>query len=144
MVAAAKMRRAVEAVLKTRSYANLSWTTILNLINDVDYSRLHPLLVTKKEINNVAIILFAANRGLCGSFSSSLINKVLASVDKHQLNQQGGKINHEFLVIGKKGLALSSRYGYKVVAEFNKNETTSEINDIFSNLLRKSFFAIFF
>jgi len=31
MVAAAKMRRAIEAVLKTRTYANLSWETVLHL-----------------------------------------------------------------------------------------------------------------
>ncbi|MDO9399112.1 MAG: F0F1 ATP synthase subunit gamma, partial [bacterium] len=31
MVAASKMRKAVEAVLKTRTYANLSWQTVLNL-----------------------------------------------------------------------------------------------------------------
>ena len=33
MVAAAKMRKATEAVLKTRTYANLSWETILHLAN---------------------------------------------------------------------------------------------------------------
>ena len=31
MVAAAKMRKAIEAVLKTRRYASLSWETILHL-----------------------------------------------------------------------------------------------------------------
>lgn len=130
MVAAAKMRRATEAVLKTRSYANLSWTTILNLTKDADYTKLHPLLSARPVINNVAIVLFSANRGLCGSFVSSLLSKVLVSIDKHQVNSQGSSINHEFLVVGKKGLAVSSRYGHKIVAEFVKNETASEIKDV--------------
>ena len=43
MVSAAKMRRAIEAVLKTRSYANLSWATILNLTKGADYHELHAL-----------------------------------------------------------------------------------------------------
>ncbi len=130
MVSAAKMRRATEAVLKTRSYANLSWTTVLNLTNDVDYTKLHPLLARRPEIKRVAIILFAANRGLCGSFSSALINKVQASIDRHQTNEQGQPLVHEFLVAGKKGLAVGSRWGHKIAAEFAKSETAPAIGDI--------------
>ena len=47
MVAAAKMRQAVEAMLKTRPYANLSWATILNLARTVKGQggqESHPLL----------------------------------------------------------------------------------------------------
>lgn len=130
MVAAAKMRRATEAVLKTRSYANLSWTTILNLTNDFDYTKLHPLLSSREEVANVAIVLFASNRGLCGSFNGALLSKAQASIDKHQTNAQGKTINHEFLVVGKKGLAVGSRLGHKIAAEFVKNETVSEIGDV--------------
>lgn len=130
MVSAAKMRRATEAVLKTRSYANLSWATILNLTNDADYTKLHPLLAKREEINNVGIIVFAANRGLCGSFSSSLLNKVQASIERHQTNEQGKTITHKFLVSGRKGLAVNSRYGHEIIAEFVKTESIPNSHDI--------------
>ncbi|MCK5320863.1 F0F1 ATP synthase subunit gamma, partial [Candidatus Parcubacteria bacterium] len=50
MVAASKMRRAIEAVLKTRTYANLSWRIVLNLSqagNGNDKKALHPLLTKR-------------------------------------------------------------------------------------------------
>ncbi len=143
MVSAAKMRRAVEAVLKTRSYANLSWTTVLHLTQDADYTRLHPLLAKRQEINNVAVVLFAANRGLCGSFSSALLNKVQASIAQHQTNEQGKRVGHEFLVVGKKGLAVGSRFGHRIEAEFEKIETTPTPSDVsaVAKLVTKEFLA---
>lgn len=44
MVAAAKMRRSIEAVLKTRTYANLGWATIINISESIGSGKLkHPL-----------------------------------------------------------------------------------------------------
>jgi F-type H+-transporting ATPase subunit gamma len=130
MVAAAKMRRAIEAVLKTRSYADLSWMTILNLTADSEYAKLHPLLVQRSSSQRVAIILFAANGGLCGSFSSVLLNKVQASILKHQINEQGEPVAHEFLICGKRGAAVSRRYGHKIAAEFVKKEVIPDSGEV--------------
>lgn len=116
MVAAAKMRKAIEAVLRTRTYANLSWETILRLANG-NMQKTHPLLTNHETNNNkidkVAIVLITSNRGLCGGFNTNLINKVIASVKKHS------KVEHEFILVGKKGQIISKQ-GYPVVAEFNK------------------------
>lgn len=143
MVSAAKMRRATEAVLKTRSYANLSWTTILNLTRGANYHELHPLLSPRTEVKKVAIIMFSANRGLCGSFNSALLNKIQDSIDKHLVNSLGEKIVTEFVVFGKKGLAVSSRLGYKVVADFVKNDTNAGVSDItpIAKMVTKDFLA---
>jgi len=143
MVSAAKMRRATEAVLRTRSYANLSWTTILNLTRGANYHELHPLLSPRTEIKKVAIIMFSANRGLCGSFNSALLNKVQDSIDKHQTNSSGDTIENEFVVFGKKGLAVSSRLGHKVVADFIKNDTNAGVADItpIAKMVTKDFLA---
>jgi F-type H+-transporting ATPase subunit gamma len=130
MVSAAKMRRAVEAVLKTRSYANLSWTTILNLTKSPNYHELHPLLSPRAEVKKVAIIMFAANRGLCGSFNSALLNKIQDSINKHQTNSLGEPLEHEFIVFGKKGLAVGSRLGHKIIADFIKNDANARVADI--------------
>ncbi len=51
MVAAAKMRRSVEAVLRTRTYANLGWATIVNISQSRDTDkRNHPFLEKRKEL----------------------------------------------------------------------------------------------
>ncbi len=130
MVSASKMRRAVEAVLRTRSYANLSWTTILNLTHSANYHELHPLLSPRPGVKKVAIIMFTANRGLCGSFNGALLNKIQESINKHQHNFLGEEIVTEFIVFGKKGLAVGSRLGYKIVADFVKNDANAKLSDI--------------
>ncbi len=131
MVAATKMRKATEAVLKTRTYANLSWTTVLNLAQAINSrSDQHPLLTKKKKVKNVAIVLFTSNRGLCGSFNSAVINKAYQSVIKHELNGEKEKINHDFIIVGKKGLTVNKRYGYKVIAEFPKSDICYQSEEV--------------
>ena len=131
MVAAAKMRKAIEAVLKTRTYANLSWTTILNLSKAVNANKEdHPLLCQKDKVKTVGIILLTSNRGLCGGFNSAIINKVHNSVIKHLKNKDGQKIETEFIVVGRKGLVVNSRYKYRVAAEFPKLDVCSEVTEV--------------
>ncbi|MFH1661982.1 MAG: ATP synthase F1 subunit gamma [Candidatus Falkowbacteria bacterium] len=123
MVAAAKMRRAIEAVLKTRTYANLSWETILHLSQS---SEKHPLLLKKEKIKKIGIILITSNRGLCGGFNTAVINKVHESIKKH------GDIESEFITVGKKGSAVKKYYDYNIVAEFEKLDIASEVKEVFS------------
>jgi F-type H+-transporting ATPase subunit gamma len=125
MVAAAKMRKTTESVLKTRPYANLSWTTVLNLTQGVNTNKsLHPLLEDRKEVKKVAMILFSSNRGLCGGFNSSILSKAKNSIIKH------GNIDTDFIVVGKKGLSVSSRYKYNVSAQYEKNDTAYQIKEV--------------
>lgn len=125
MVAASKMRKATEAVLKTRTYANLSWLTVLNIANSSNASKhLYPLLLKRKEIKKVAIILISSNRGLCGGFNSAVLNKARESVKKNK------DLPTDFIIIGKKGLNIYSRYKHPVIAEFEKTETAFEASQI--------------
>ncbi|MCF7820140.1 MAG: ATP synthase F1 subunit gamma [Candidatus Pacebacteria bacterium] len=125
MVAAAKMRRTTEAVLRTRPYANLSWVTVLNLAKAVNSNgTIHLLLSERKDIKKVAIVLFSSNRGLCGGFNSAIMAKARNSIIKHN------NLPTDFIVIGKKGLAVNSRYKYNVSAQFEKNDTASEIKEV--------------
>jgi len=124
MVAAAKMRRAIEAVLKTRTYANLSWETALNLVEvtSINGDTDHPLLTPRNEIKRVGIILVTSNRGMCGGYNSAVIAKAEASLKKYT-------IPADFILAGKKGAAVIAR-GHNVVAEFDKNDLLTDIRDI--------------
>lgn len=131
MVAAAKMRKAVEAVMATRTYANLSWTTVINLANAINSENdTHPLLKKKQKIKKVAIVLMTSNRGLCGGFNSSIINKAHDSIEKHLKNEDGEKIETDIVVVGRKGLSIHSRYGYNVMADFPKADTISGVEEV--------------
>lgn len=129
MVAAAKMRRAVESVLRTRTYANLSWETVLNLAHSINNSFApHPLLAKRKTIKKIAIVLITSNRGLCGGFNTALITKVRASIAKHQ-GEKDADIATDFILLGRKGAGIYRNYGYHIVADFPKPDLTPEFRD---------------
>jgi F-type H+-transporting ATPase subunit gamma len=124
MVSATKMRRAVEAVLKTRSYANLSWATVLNLSQAINNStgNLHPLFQKRQQVKKVAIVLITSNRGLCAGYNTAIIKKAHESIKKHHLKDGNLETDVDFILIGKKGQAVYRYYGYKIVAEFTKQD----------------------
>jgi len=123
MVAAAKMRKATEAVLKTRTYANLSWETILHLaqLSQSKNEVLHKLLARRSEIKRVAVVVITSNRGLCGGFNTAVVNKVRESIKKHQAPT-------DIVLMGKKGAILNSQ-GHEVVAEFSKADLAMSISE---------------
>ena len=129
MVAAAKMRKAIEAVLKTRTYANLSWGTVLNLSSSLNVD--HPLLTKgkKKSKIKVAMILISSNRGLCGGYNTNIINKAHESIKKYQ-EKEG--IETDFIIIGKKGIKVQKYFGYNIKADFPKDDVISEVKEVYS------------
>lgn len=128
MVAASKMRKAIEAVLRTRTYANLSWETILHLSNLDKIAALHPLLKKREKVKRVGIVLITSNRGLCGGFNTAIINKVQKSIQQHM---EPGKEKPAFVLIGKKGLAVNKYFGYEIAAQFEKADIISEVSEVF-------------
>jgi len=129
MVAAAKMRKAIEAVLKTRTYANLSWETVLHLskANNGNGENLHELLTMRDKVKKVGIILITSNRGLCGGFNTAVVNKAHKSVKRHM---EIGKEQPEFILIGKKGVQVNKYYSYEIAAEFEKLDIISEVKEV--------------
>ena len=138
------MRKAVEAVLKTRTYANLSWATILNLTKAVsqDGEVLHPFFETRKEMKKVGIILVTSNRGLCGGFNAALMKKVRESIVKHP-GADGQPYETEFILLGKKGAAIYQYFKYNIAADFPKEDLAESIKDVLpvAKMAREDFLA---
>src|SRR3989344_4853372 len=72
MVSAAKMRRAVEAVLNTRVYASLAKQLMeqMSQINNGQYA-----LLQVRPVKHFLVVLVSSNRGLCGSFNANVFKK---------------------------------------------------------------------
>ncbi len=87
MVSAAKMRRAVEAALKTRTYATLA-KELLDHLSTIETSNV-PLLAVR-PVNNILLIMVNSNRGLCGSFNTNVFKKVVSVLkDRPKLAKTG-------------------------------------------------------
>lgn len=126
LVAAAKMRRAVQAVQSSRSYASLAWTTVQNLAQRTD-RRLHALLRRNKSIRRKAILLITSNRGLCGGFNQQVTK---LAIEKYQATVKEG-IPVDFIVMGRRGRDVLLRQGLPIVAEFEKQDVVSNAAEIF-------------
>jgi len=115
MVAAAKMRKAVDGVLATRDYSNLAWEMLLSISERTDTTK-HPLLHLRDNVKKVAIILISSNRGLCAGFNNQIVQKVIDSIKKHE------KVEHELITLGDRGRDALIRNKYQIAADFPKED----------------------
>lgn len=123
LVSASKMRKAINSVLGTRPFAQLSWNTINAISKAVDEIS-HPLLNENPDAKKDLIILFSSDRGLAGAFNSNMLKKTVA----HIKELKGKEIEIEVISIGKKGNAAMNRNGVTVISNFEglSNKPTFE------------------
>jgi F-type H+-transporting ATPase subunit gamma len=111
MVAAAKMRKAQQAALVGRPYADL-----MNAILAEAAPRIagfeHPLMKTR-EVKKRAVIFVSSDRGLCGGLNGNLM-------------REAGKLDKNttvFICAGKKGGQFIARTKRNLAAEFSYKDT---------------------
>jgi F-type H+-transporting ATPase subunit gamma len=109
MIAAARLRRAQEAIVSTRPYARKLGELLSHLVTKVDPA-LHPLLVAR-EVKTVLLVVVTGDRGLCGSFNSNLIKAAV----QHLQAQTDVKV--KVLTIGRKGSDYFAKRDYDLVAK---------------------------
>jgi F-type H+-transporting ATPase subunit gamma len=72
MVSAAKLRRAQDAILAARPYAQQIWATMYELgRRQPELS--HPLLQARPEPKRLEVLVIASDRGLCGGFNANVL-----------------------------------------------------------------------
>ncbi|MCK9411320.1 MAG: ATP synthase F1 subunit gamma [Prolixibacteraceae bacterium] len=103
MVSAAKLRKAQDAIIQIRPYAEKLHDILINLVEQNDASDFENKYAGRKETNKVLIVAITSNRGLCGGFNANVVKKVeellaTAYADYYQK----GKV--DVLAIGKKGV----------------------------------------
>lgn len=95
-VAAAKMRRAVAAALRTRAYANLARAMVESLRGALGDAS-HPLLRAAHTTGGgVLYVVMGSDRGLCGGFNAALFRALRRDVEA----RAGQRVL--FITIGKK------------------------------------------
>ena len=118
MVAAAKLRRAQEKILKARPYAYELRNVIGHLANIVDHDA-HPLL-SVREVQSVGFVVVTSDRGLCGAFNINIIRRATEQIKAAQAEGKSAKL----ILVGKKARDYFRRRDYEIIAEhidlFNK------------------------
>ena len=79
MVSAAKLRRAQDAILSARPYAEQIWATMYELGRR--HGELsHPLLSARTERKRLEVVVIASDRGLCGAFNANVLKAAQAAL----------------------------------------------------------------
>ena len=100
MVAAARLRRAQENIIKARPYSLKLRQVIRELAARTDRS-IHPLL-DERSAKNVAIVVVTGDRGLCGSFNTNIIREAQKVIEE----ESEAKVS--LITVGRKGFFCSS------------------------------------
>ncbi|MGE5059224.1 MAG: ATP synthase F1 subunit gamma [Betaproteobacteria bacterium] len=96
MVSAAKLRRAQEAAVAARPYAEKMTELLKNVAARVAIEA-HPLLQTREE-KKIDLVLFTSDRGLCGGYNANLIRAAEAFIRRHAPDKEV-----ELTLVGRKG-----------------------------------------
>jgi len=103
MVAAAKLRRAQEAMMNARPYSLTLRDAIRDLSSRVERSA-HPLLEVR-DVDHVGIVVVTGDRGLAGSFNVNIMKRA------QQLMRENANHKLHLVTVGKKGGEFFSRRG---------------------------------
>jgi F-type H+-transporting ATPase subunit gamma len=77
MVAAAKLRRAQEAILASRPYAERMRATLEEVLRGQRELE-HPLLAVREGVHRLEFLVVTSDRGLCGAFNANVLKHVEA------------------------------------------------------------------
>ena len=106
MVAAAKMRRAQEAIIAARPYSQRLDQVLRALHQSVDADE-QPLFA-ERPAQRVELVVITSDRGLCGGFNANLCRRVQAELGEYADAQL------ELISVGRKGRDFFSHRGYSI------------------------------
>ncbi len=117
MVAAAKLRRAQDAILQMRPYAEKLNGILQNVSSGSSEESENGKYNQEREVKNVLIVAVTSDRGLCGAFNANVVKGVNALIEeKYQEQLAAGAIT--ILPIGKKAYDSFKRLGFSLKDDF--------------------------
>ena len=123
MVAAAKLKKAQEAILSFRPYAD-KLKEILDSVGETLKVEEECKYARSRDKELILMVLITSNRGLCGAFNTNAIKAAIQKVlTQYRDQMMAGQV--DFITIGKKGYDFLQRKGYNVIS--NESEVFDEM-----------------
>lgn len=102
MVSAAKLKKAQDAIVQMRPYANKLTELLQNLSANAE--DIESPYSEQRDVKNVLLVAITSNRGLCGGFNSNVIKETVRIAQTNYADK-----NVSLYTIGKKGNDLLSK-----------------------------------
>lgn len=101
MVAAAKLRRAQDAITAARPYANQLQKILSNLATaETDF--VHPYFESREVLQSVMLIVVTSDRGLCGGFNTNILRAARERMEQLRHDFPGVKI--QLVPVGRRAV----------------------------------------
>jgi F-type H+-transporting ATPase subunit gamma len=110
MVSAAKLKRAQDAIIQMRPYANKLTKLLKSLSSSLDSSD-GGVYTQEREIKSVLLVTITSNRGLCGGFNAYIMKKTTELI-----NDEYANASVSILSIGKKSSEYFANNGFNVAS----------------------------
>lgn len=123
-VAASKVRKAQTQAEATRPYAGRALEVMRNLAAEaIRRGFQHPLLARRERVSSILVVLFSADRGLCGPYNHNVVQAARASV-------QVLGFPARYITVGRRGRDLLWRLGEQIVADFDSQAVVPSIEAV--------------
>merc|ERR1711959_309328 len=109
LVAAAKVRRAQEAVVKGRPFAENLVKVLYGVNQRLEDEDVDSPLTTIRPVKTVLLVVITGDRGLCGGYNNYIIKKAVARIG--ELGEMG--VACKVLNVGRKGATFFKRRSEK-------------------------------
>ncbi len=109
MVAAAKLRRAQDAALRARPYAEAMDALLSRLSVAGEDQDAHPLL-QRRPVKKVELVVLTSDRGLCGGFNSNIVRRLQRFFVDHGSEYERIQIS----TVGRRGRDYAKKRGFTI------------------------------
>lgn len=134
LVAAAKVRRAQEQVLRSRPFADKLARVLENLQSRMRFEDADAPLLESRDVKSIVLLAVTGDRGLCGGYNANIIKRTETRFA--ELQSQGYTVN--LMLIGTKVITYFRNRNYPVKTVFSSLEqvpTANEANSISNEVL---------
>ena len=134
LVAAAKVRRAQEQVLRSRPFADRLARVLQNLESRLAFESTDSPLLATREVRKITLLSVTGDRGLCGGYNSQVIKKT--ELRFAELKRQGYEV--DLVLLGRKAITYFTNRSYPIQATFTGLEqvpTAADANKVASEIL---------
>jgi F-type H+-transporting ATPase subunit gamma len=116
LVAAAKVRRAQEQVLRSRPFADRLARVLENLQSRLRFEDVPntPLLQQERPVRTITLVAVSADRGLCGGYNANIIKRT----EQRFAELKGQGYDVSLVLIGRKATTYFQNRSYPILATF--------------------------
>ena len=145
MVSAAKLRKAQQALIQLRPYADKINEVLGNTAEYLNSNNDENKLFQERKIENVLIIVISSNRGLCGAFNSNIAKKTISIIEDYKNNNINSE-NIELICYGKSAKRTLEKKKYNIIKsdfeifdELNYNNIEKTVKLLIKNFNKKKY-----